>query len=81
MLKNCFDFYEKFSTVSADNFFSLKKIYELRKYDLCNIDIKVLRLGNTEDTMENFNNQVCVENFLIKLSRDFFRTVKAVYPN
>jgi Ca2+-binding EF-hand superfamily protein len=80
MLKNSYEFYEKYKTISSDNFFNLKKIYELRKYELQHLNLKAFSKSGAED-LDNFNNQVIVENFLIKLSRDFFRTIKAVYPN
>lgn len=81
LLANNYEFFEKYETLSAQNFFTLKRNYDLRKYELEDIDFQALEQNTGEDNLENFNNNVIIENFLVKLSRDFFKTIKAVYPN
>jgi hypothetical protein len=80
LLRNSTEFYEKYSTLSSENFFSLKKRYELNKYELRDLNIKELSTTANQESLEGFNNQAIIENFLTRLCRDFLKTIKAVYP-
>ena len=76
------DFYESFDTIVAENYFSLKNGYEFMKYDLRLLNIQLLADEDEDDAnLENFNNRVLLDNFVINFSRDFLRAVKAGYPS
>lgn len=81
LLSNAFEFYEKFETISAENYFNLKQSYDLRSYQLPKLNYSSFRSSSNDEDLESFNNTAIVDNFVVKLSRDFFRTLKAVYPN
>ena len=82
LLGQKYDFYEKYRTICAENFFALKKLYDFRKYDLKLLNLELLVQGNVnQNDIENFNNMVILENFMVKFSRDFLKTVKMVNPN
>lgn len=77
-----YDFHERHQTICAENFFTLKKSYDLRKHDLSKLNLRLLSNEDEEaENLDNYNNKVLLDNFVILTCRDFFKTIKAVYPS